>query len=123
MKFNEDIGTSKHHLQAYGNGWIQVNNKRLERTLVITPETLIENWGPHCYADLRQQHIALILEIDAEIILIGTGGRHLLPSPEIHKSLVDNGAGFEIMTTPAACRTYQVLSAESRSVLAILFPK
>jgi uncharacterized protein len=36
------------------------------------------------------------------------------------RPLIDAGIGFEVMDTGAACRTYNILMAEGRQVLAAL---
>jgi uncharacterized protein len=55
-----------------------------------------------------------------ELVLFGSGPtQHFLP-PMLWQALVKQGIGFETMNTPAACRTYNVLVAEGRKVLAAL---
>lgn len=122
MKFNEDFNTGNYHLRRYGDGWIQINDKRLTTGFILTPAILIETWEPEKFNDLRVDHLQPALAIQAEIILIGTGKNQQLPTADIHRTLVQQGTGFEIMSTDAACRTYNVLTSEDRSVTALLFP-
>ncbi len=68
--------------------------------------------------DMQVQHLEPLFAIGAEVILIGTGTTQHFPQPEIWKALVQHGIGFEIMTTDAACRTYNVLLSEARRVVA-----
>ena len=56
----------------------------------------------------------------AEIIIVGTGATQVFPSPDVLAPLVTHGVGFEIMDTRAACRTYNILMAEGRNVVAAL---
>ena len=122
MKFNEDMETGQYQLKSYGDGWIQVNEKRLETGFILGPSALIEDGLPNRYDELRPEHLQQLFTQPAEIILVGTGKTQALPKPDIYRAFVSNRCGFEFMTTAAACRTYKVLNAESRAVFALLFP-
>ena len=122
MKFNEDVENSLYLLTAYGDGWIEINDNRLENSFILSTSILIESGLPPRFCQLETHHLATLFEQNTELILIGTGKSQQLPKPEIHQALVQQGKGFELMTTAAACRTYKILSAESRSVIALLFP-
>lgn len=123
MKFSEDSAERHYRLSSYGEGWIQVNEQRIARSFVITADRLIvADWEPQSYAELKPEHLTAIFELQTELILIGTGKHQQLPTAEIYKALVQNQVGFELMTTDAACRTYNVLLFEARTVVAILFP-
>lgn len=124
MKFSEDAAERHYRLSSYGEGWIQVNEQRIARSFVITADTLIvTDWKPQSYAELKPEHLTAVFELKTELILIGTGKHQQLPTPEIHQALAQNQVGFELMTTDAACRTYNVLLSEARTVVAVLFPE
>ena len=53
-------------------------------------------------------------------MILGTGPRLRFPAPALSKSLIARRIGLEVMDTAAACRTYNVLLAEGRSVVAAL---
>ena len=57
-----------------------------------------------------------------EVILLGTGNRLQFPHPRLTQPLQQAGIGLEAMDTVAACRTYNILMAEGRQVLAALLP-
>ena len=109
-------------LAAYDDGWIQVNDRKLSNGFILGPSLLLEEDIPATFRELRAIHLGRLFAQHAEIILIGTGKTQSLPTPEVHQALINNKIGFEFMTTAAACRTYRVLNAEARSVLALLFP-
>ncbi|CAA6815647.1 MAG: Unknown protein [uncultured Thiotrichaceae bacterium] len=123
MKFSEDSAEGHYHIQSYGEGWIQANQRRMERGFIIHTDRIIDSWEPLRYADLQPEHLADVFKLQAKLILIGTGEYHQLPTPEIHKALIQQQIGFEFMTTDAACRTYNVLLSEFRDVAAVLFPE
>ena len=53
-------------------------------------------------------------------MLLGTGETLRFPRPELTRALADAAVGFEAMDTRAACRTYNVLMAEGRQVVAAI---
>ena len=55
-----------------------------------------------------------------EIVLLGTGAEVLLPDLDLMAALAARAIGLEIMSTPAACRTFNVLVHERRRVVAAL---
>jgi uncharacterized protein len=67
---------------------------------------------------LAADHMAAIVELAPEIVLLGTGASLRFPEPALLAPLYKAGIGVEVMDTPAACRTYNILLAEGRKVLA-----
>jgi uncharacterized protein len=53
-------------------------------------------------------------------VIFGSGARLRFVSPTLYRALIDARIGLETMDSAAACRTYNVLAAEGRSVLAAL---
>jgi uncharacterized protein len=58
--------------------------------------------------------------LNAEIVIVGTGKKHVFPKPDALRPLIEAKIGFEIMDSSAACRTYNVLLAEGRKVGVLL---
>jgi uncharacterized protein len=54
------------------------------------------------------------------VLLLGTGRRLTFPSPALFAAVTGAGIGFEVMDTAAACRTFNILLAEDRGVVAAL---
>lgn len=105
---------------GYGEGYVLVNARRYERSLVVLPGQLIENWEVSDVAALRDDQISFLVGLNMEIILLGTGGELRFPRPGLLHPLAVAGIGVEVMDTRAACRTYNVLLAEGRNVAAAL---
>lgn len=59
--------------------------------------------------------------MNPEVIILGTGLKQIFPEREILKHLVQNRIGYEIMDTQAACRTFNIIMAEGRNVVAGMF--
>lgn len=121
MKFTEDKGDARYRITGYGDHWIAVNEERITQSFILTPQGLLTAWPPQCLQELTPDHLQPLFATPAEVILIGSGTHQQLPSPHVWQALVQHGCGFEIMTTPAACRTYTVLTAENRPVTAAFF--
>ncbi|MHA1190528.1 MAG: Mth938-like domain-containing protein, partial [Alphaproteobacteria bacterium] len=82
----------------------------------------IEAWPPHAVAAIDAHTLAPLLQRAAaiDVLLIGTGAVHEMLSAQARQALSDAGIAYEIMSTGAAVRTYNVLLAENRAVAAAL---
>jgi len=120
LKLHLDPATAKNAITGYGEGYVMVNGQRFERSLVVLPDRILLDWPPNRFDDLAPEHLAALVGLDREIILLGTGARLRFPRPEIMQSLTRSGVGVEVMDVQAACRTYNILLAEDRRVAAAL---
>lgn len=120
MSLTLDENSATYQIRAYQPGQIQVNNRTVTHSIIITPEKLIDTWAPQMIDELKREDLAAVIELRPAILLIGTGHTLQFPKLEIYGDLINYGIGVEIMNTHAACRTYNVLTAEGRSVAAAL---
>jgi uncharacterized protein len=120
MKLHLAQVADKNVVTGYGRDHVMVNRRRYDRSLVILPERLIENWDVPAFPALAREHFQFLAGLDVEIVLLGTGERLRFPHPSLLEPLVQAGIGYEIMDTYAACRTYNILMAEDRKVVAAL---
>ena len=58
--------------------------------------------------------------VDLQVVIFGSGPRLRFPHPALLRSLMAARIGVATMDTAAACRTYNVLAAEGRRVMAAL---
>lgn len=121
MRLGLDIGSASYVIRAYGPGTVTVNESQYTRSLIIMPEYLDPDWRPQQIQELSDGHIESLLDLKPEIILLGTGARLQFPEPRLMAQVLGKGIGFEVMDTGSACRTYNILSAEDRKVVAALF--
>jgi uncharacterized protein len=103
---------------GYGEGWVQVNATRHASSLVVLPDRLVEGWAPAGFDGLAVEDFRALLEHAPEIVLLGTGRTLRFPDPRLAAPLAERRIGLEVMDTPAACRTFNILSAEGRRVAA-----
>lgn len=120
MKINFDPGSASNRILAYGDGFVVVNEARIESSLIVMPETMVTNWLPATVDDLSTENLTTVVHLEPELIVIGTGHRQIFPPSEVLRPIIDAGIGFEVMDTRAACRTYNILMAEGRVVAAAL---
>lgn len=122
MKFHLSSNSGLNVFTAHGAGYVQVNEHRYEQPLIVTPEQVINNWSARTFTSLNETDFNFFLELKPEVLLLGTGNQHHFSHPLLYRSLTAAGIAVEFMNTPAACRTYNILMAEDRKVVAgILF--
>ena len=120
MKLERELPAGRNAFTGYGQGYVEVNKARHGESLVVTAERLLTDWPVQRVEELAADHIAAIVELEPEIVLLGTGARLQFPEPALLAPLYRAGIGVEVMDTPAACRTYNILMGEGRNVLAAL---
>jgi uncharacterized protein len=123
MELNLDIGEGLYSIRGYDTGFIQINNDKIDHSIIVTPNKLINPWPPRSLAELKTGHFLLLFALHPAIVLLGTGSHFAFPEPALLADFYNNNIGIEVMSTPAACRTYAVLMAEGRNVAAALLIK
>ena len=58
--------------------------------------------------------------VKPEVVLLGTGAKQQFARPDLYRALIQARIAVEFMNTPAACRTYNILVAEDRKVIAAI---
>jgi uncharacterized protein len=96
---------------------IGIGEEYYNSSLILTPEKL-EMWGVHEVSDLTIEHFADLCRYGAEVVILGTGRQITFPDPAYCQPLMKSGTGLEVMDTAAACRTYNILLADRRDVVA-----
>jgi uncharacterized protein len=115
------LGPSTENLcTGYGTGFVAINRRRIETSLVVLPEQIIEPWDVSTFEALSEAHFAFLATLGMELVLLGTGALQRFPEPHLLRPLIEARIGFEIMDTPAACRTYNILVGEGRKAAAAL---
>ena len=120
MKLHLDSASTRNTFTGYGEGYVEVNGERFERSVVVLPDRIVTDWPAASFAGLAPEHFAALADLGREIVLLGTGARLRFPRPDIIHPLIRAGVGIEVMDLQAACRTYNILMAEQRKVAAAL---
>src|SRR5436190_18226423 len=121
MKFDLARSEGRNQFTGYGEGYVSVNDRRYEGNLVVAPDHEVAAWDAESFETLTPVHFEAILALKPEIVILGTGARQRFPPPALMRAFADASVGFEVMDTRAACRTYNILIAEGRAVVAAIF--
>lgn len=122
MKLHSDQVTSSNRITGYGSGYVSVNDVRIATSVVVTPTRVLKDWAPEDFAEVSSACCRLLDELKIEIALLGTGALQQFPRDDLVAKFASRGIGLEVMDTAAACRTYNILMAEGRTVAAMLLP-
>jgi uncharacterized protein len=115
MKFHLTEAAGKNLITGYGEGWVQVNQDRHTTAFLMTPEQLLA-WAFTDPVGLVAENFRPVVSLAPEVFLLGTGPRLKFPPAASLQLLIEAGIGYEVMDTPAACRTYNILMSEGRNV-------
>lgn len=118
MQFNREI-SSANLIAAWEPGRIRIAEQWIAGNVIVAAESLLE-WQPAAPDAITGLDLEPALALAPEVVVVGTGTERTLPDVELMAALAERGVGVEIMTTPAACRTYNVLVHEGRRVVAAL---
>ena len=122
LKLHLERNNTLNFITACDGAQVQVNEAGHSAPLIVLPRQLIEHWRPRTFADLSEADFAQLAGLGMEIILLGTGVKQSFPHPRLTRALMEKRIGLEVMDTAAACRTYNILAGEGRSVAAALLP-
>ncbi len=119
MDITPILAEGAQRITAYGDGLFRINQTEYNTHIILYPDK-VEIWQN---AQLDENTLVKRLSDiqDCEILLVGTGAKMQFILPTIRTSIKQTvGAGIEVMDTGAACRTYNILLAEGRKVVALL---
>ena len=106
---------------AWESGAVRIGEEWIRSHLILSAEDVVRDWDVSDPAGLELTDLAPAIELEPDVIILGTGTSLTLPEIDLMSEVATHGIGLEIMDTPAACRTYNVLVHERRAVVAALF--
>ena len=120
MKLHLDNNANLNIVTGYGVDHVLINKIRQEGNQLITAERIVAGWASGGFDALAASDFEAVRALGVEIVLLGTGRRQRFPAPVLLRPLIEARIGFEVMDLAAACRTYNILVGEGRSVAAAL---
>ena len=120
MKLHLNSATGLNTITGYGAGFVQINQQRVTTPLILLPDKLIAPWKITDIGALSMTDFSLLIELKPELVVYGSGSAFRFPDARILAAFSQARIGFDVMDTPAACRTYNVLMGEGRNVAAAL---
>ena len=120
MKMRADRIEGQNAIARHGPEGVVVNGVEHTESVLVPWRGDVVAWPAASFESLTAEHFARVAELAPELVVFGSGARLRFPPPALLRPLIDRGIGIETMDTAAACRTYNVLLAEGRTVVAAL---
>ncbi len=103
-------------IESYGPGFFRVGTHVLRGSCMVTP------WDAGSWGGFEDTATPLSRIGRIDVLLVGTGAEIAHAPVAFREALEAQGIGVEVMNSPAAARTYNVLLGEGRRVAACLVP-
>ncbi|MEM9578315.1 MAG: Mth938-like domain-containing protein [Pseudomonadota bacterium] len=116
MRLNEVTYTDAKPIDGYGPGFFRVAGEVFEGALLVGPKG-VTPWGGY-----EDEAALLDLAGQIDVLFIGTGAEIAHIPSDLRGALEEAGLGVEVMASPSACRTYNVLLSEGRRIALALLP-
>ena len=116
MRLNEVVFTDAKPVESYGPGFFRIGGDVVHGAMLVGPGG-VQSWVGYDDPDT-----VAVLAGDVDVVFVGTGAdvAHL---PETFRDQLETaGLGVEAMSSPAACRTYNVLLSEGRRIALAVLP-
>jgi uncharacterized protein len=120
VKLHATVVPSSNTFNAYGDGYVEVNAVRRDRSIIVLPDRPVLDWAVDTFDGLTEESFAFVAATDPELVVFGSGDTLRFVHPRLLRPLIERGIGVETMDVRAACRTYNILMAEGRRVAAAL---
>lgn len=120
MKLHLSTTEGSNTITGHGPGFIMVNRERVASHLIVMPGQLVSPWEVGRADAVSLADFELLLGLKPELVIFGSGATFRFPDPRIGAAFAAARIGFDVMDTPAGCRTYNVLMSEGRNVAAAL---
>ena len=119
MKLTDETQRGTNFIRAYSSGEVRIGERVVRHHCIVTAQEVHE-WTPRSFDSMTLADLEPLLALSPEIVILGTGESQRFPDPSVLGAMLSRGIGCEVMTTAAACRTYNVLVSEDRKVVAAL---
>ena len=120
MKLQADRIEGTNAIARHSADGVIVNGVEHRSSVVVPSQGTVTAWPVDRFESLTEANFKALAEFQPELVIFGSGARIRFPKPALLRPLIEARIGIETMDTPAACRTYNVLLAEGRSVVAAL---
>lgn len=123
MKLTDEKIGGINLIRSYAAGEVRIGETVVRSSCLVKTDRIVSDWRPQTVAELQPADMEAVLALQPEVVVIGSGPRQQFPAPEVMGAVLSRGVGCEVMDTGAACRTYNILASEGRTVVAALLMK
>ena len=103
-------------VEGYGPGFFRIDGQVIRGAMIATGARAV------AWEGLSDPQALVALAGEVDVIFLGTGAE-IAHAPAAFRATVEAaGLGLEVMATPPACRTYNVLLSEGRRVALAALP-
>lgn len=116
MRLNEVTYIDATPVDSYGPDFFRIGGQLYKGAVLTSPK------GTGAWGGYTDTEALLALCDDVDVLFIGTGAEIAYIPSTFREVLEEAGLGFEVMNSPAACRTYNVLLSEGRRLALAVLP-
>lgn len=117
----DNVSQQQNRIVSYSTQGFIVNDEEFDTNIIVNVSKVIKSPQFNKVEQLNIADLHEVLALNPEIILIGTGKTHKYLKQSLIAELEQQNIGVSTMDTGAACRAYNVLLAESRKVVVVLY--
>ena len=119
MNFTKDA-SSEITIKRYENNRLKIGNQSIDYSCIVGMNEIIGKWNNKNADNTSIIDLDFLAKRNPDILIFGTGQNAVIPNRNLIFELAKINLGIEVMTTAAACRTFNILISEGRSPIAIL---
>lgn len=116
MRLHEIVFTDAKPVDGYGPGFFRIGGHLIHGPVVAGPK------GTQTWGGFEDAQTLLDLAGQIDVLFVGTGSDIAHLPDDLTDTLVEAGIAAEAMSSPAACRTYNVLLSEGRRIALAVLP-
>lgn len=118
MQLARDNDNAEFRIRSCGPEGVRINDALHAGSVLLLPGRPVAAWPVAAGAALAAADFAVFAAAAPELVVLGTGAALRFPEAAARAALLERGIGLEVMTTAAACRTYNLLAQDGRRVAA-----
>ncbi|WP_299149473.1 Mth938-like domain-containing protein [uncultured Tateyamaria sp.] len=116
MRLNEITYTDAKPVEGYGPGFFRIGGEVIEGPVITGP------LGTYAWAGYEDTDTLVALAGHIDVLFLGTGADIAHLPAALRNTLDEAGMGVEVMSSPSAARTYNVLLSEGRRIALAMLP-
>jgi uncharacterized protein len=116
MDLIEENSTGRYVIHHYTTHSVTIDQTEFHHSLIVTSDKIITDWRPQKLSELTVHDIEALVVLSPDLVLLGAGEKQQFVDYAVLQPLFQKRIGVEVMTVAAACRTFNVVSAENRPV-------